>query len=167
MKRNALFICILTLAIISYFSLFLLMFYFPFVSQQKEITPSVSSTQQANSYLSDWNISSSAQESYFASSDHSAFGEGFRYSVLSGSISLSNSTCNRRGDRLSKTTGNGADVNITWFLNDVWDALDVPAENRCTIAKCDWTLFRTDNGSKLLIATSKNSNTVYIAEQIL
>lgn len=166
-KRNAFFICILTLAIISYFSLFLLMFYFPFVSHQKELTPSFSATQQTNSYLSDWNIFSSAQENYYASSDHSAFGEGSRYSVLSGSISLSNSTCNRQGDRLSKTTGNGADISITWFLNDVWDALDVPAENRCTIAKCDWTLFRTNNGSKLLIATTKNSNTVYIAEQIL
>lgn len=82
MKRNALFICTLTLAIISYLFLFLLMFYFPFIPHQKEITPSVSATQQANSYLSDWNIFSSAQESYFASSDHSAFGEGFRYSVL-------------------------------------------------------------------------------------
>lgn len=58
-------------------------------------------------------------------------------------------------------------MNIAWFLCDVWDALEVPEEERCRISQCSWTLFRTSNGNKLLIASLKNSNTVYIAEQIL
>lgn len=166
-KQNAFFVCLFVLAIISYFSLLLFMFYSPFSSKQKEFVPRTSSFQQTNIYLRNWNISTSAQETFYASSDHSAFGEGFRYSVLSGPIALSNLTRDNRGNHITKTTGHGADVNIVWFLSDIWEALEVPEERRCPIAQCDWTLFRTSDESKLLIAISKDNNATYIAEQIL
>lgn len=167
-KKHTVFIWlfILTMAI-SYFSLFLLMFYLPFAEQRKEIVPSTSTMQQTDSYLQNWNISTSTQENYYASSDHSSFGEGFRYSVLSGLIVQSNPTRDKRGNYLTKTVGSGSDMNVVWFLCDVWDALEVPEEERCQISQCNWTLFRTSNGNKLLIASLKNSNTIYIAEQIL
>lgn len=167
LKQRAFFVCLFALAIISYFSLFLFMFYSPFTSKQKEFVPPISHKQQTNIYLQNWNIFTSGQETYYASSDHSAFGEGFRYSVLSGPIALPNSTSNKRGDHFTKTTGHGSDINITWFLSDIWEALEIPEEKRCPIAQCDWTLFRTSDGSKLLIAISKDNNVVYAAEQIL
>lgn len=137
------------------------------ISPKKNTTQSNAPLQNTSAYLQTWNIySESFKENYYASSDHSAFDEGFRYSVLSGSIAL-NSSSNKRGDCLTKTTGNGSDLNVTWFLNDVWDALDVPTENRCPIAHCNWVIFSTDGGDRLLIATSKDDNTIYVAEQIL
>ena len=164
-KAHTIFIWLFVLAIISYFSLFLLMFYLPFAEQRKETDTPISTMQQTDTFLRNWNISISAQENYYASSDHSSFGEGFRYSVLSGSIGQSNPTRDKQGNLLTKTVGSGTD--IAWFLCDVWDALEVPEEERCRISQCSWTLFRTSNGNKLLIASLKNSNTVYIAEQIL
>ncbi len=151
------------LAILGYLALLFCFLIFP----QKNTTQSNTPLQNTSAYLQTWNIySESFKENYYASSDHSAFGEGFQYSVLSGSITL-NSSSNKRGDCLTKTTGNGSDLNVTWFLNDVWDALDVPTENRCPIAHCNWVIFSTDGGDRLLIATSKDDNTIYVAEQIL
>lgn len=166
-KPNTGLIWLFILAVISYFLLFLLMFYLPFAEQRKETIPPSSTIQQTDTYLRNWNISTSAQEKYYASSDHSSFGEGFRYSVLSGPIVQSNPTRDKQGNHLTKTVGSGTDMNIAWFLCDVWDALEVPEEERCQISQCSWILFRTSNGNKLLIASLKNSNTVYIAEQIL
>lgn len=167
MKQTVTLTFLLITAVIAYFSLILAMFYFPFASRNTT-TPIDSSVQNTNEYLSSWNISlSGCKESYYASSDHSSFGEGFRYSVLSGSISSPSPNCNKRGEHLTKTIGRGTELNITWFLNDVWSALEVPTENRCSTAQCDWTLFSTNNNSKLLIVTSKKDNAVYIAEQLL
>ena len=133
-KAHTIFIWLFILAIISYFSLFLLMFYIPFAEQRKETDPPISTMQQTDTYLRNWNISISAQENYYASSDHSSFGEGFRYSVLSGSIGQSNPTRDKQGNLLTKTVGSGTDMNIAWFLCDVWDALEVPEEERCQIS---------------------------------
>ena len=156
----------IVLAVVTYFFLILMMFYIPFSFQKNTAPQSDISIQNTNEYLSSWNLSLSGyKEIYYASSDHSSFGEGFRYSVLSGSIPSLNSAKNKRGENLTKSVGHGTELNISWFLNDVWDALEVPAENRCSTGQCDWTLFSTDNGDKLLIVVSENK--IYIAEQLL
>lgn len=74
-KAHTIFIWLFVLAIISYFSLFLLMFYLPFAEQRKETDTPISTMQQTDTFLRNWNISISAQENYYASSDHSSFGD--------------------------------------------------------------------------------------------
>jgi len=116
----------------------------------------------------DWGIQiSSCQEHYFAESDHTAFGEGNRYSVLSGPVAFSAIPQNTRGEKITRTAGSGADQNAVWFLSDVWYALDVPVEQRCSLALCDWTTLSTEDGSRILVAISKPDHTVYVAESLL
>lgn len=141
------------------------MFYAPFLRHGEErAEPKVHAVEDYEK----WGVSvSGCEELYFAESDHSAFGEGYRYSVLSGAAGISEMQYNRDGKKLTKTTGSGSDYNAAGFLSDVWMALEVPDEERCTLSTCSWTCLCTENGSQILIAESETGDTVYIAEQLL
>lgn len=118
-------------------------------------------------YRKKWNISiSSCKEEYFTESDHTAFNEGDRYSVLNGTISLPDSGYNQRGEKITKTSGSGADLNAGQFAGDVWYTLDVPEEYRFSFSEYSWVLYSTEDGDKLLIVFPKDEETLYIAEAL-
>lgn len=147
-------------------SLFLLAMLMSYSPPQQEV-PEVP-VHAVEAYKNRWNLSiSSCQEQYYAASDHTAFGEGTRYSVLIGSVALSDSILNHYGEQLTKIAGDSPDLDVYGFLSDVWMALEIPEEDRCAIAQCKWTVLASEDGSKILIAEEKDDDIVYIAEQIL
>lgn len=137
--------------------------------QDSEISPeNPHSPQAAEEYRKEWNINiASCQEEFFASSDHDAFGEGFRYSILDGSVSFPGSSVNDKGDSISQVTGDDALFEAGSFIEDVFEALNVPSEYRLALPQCDWILYYQDDGSKFLVAKSDASNCSYIVEQLL
>lgn len=155
--------------VVLFIGIVLILFYFPFISQGSENrSESPHSPQAVEEYQKEWNINiASCQEVYFASSDHDAFGEGFRYSVLNGIVSFPVSSMNEKGDAISQVTGDRALFDAGSFIEDVWNALDVPADYRLSLSQCDWKLYCQDDGSILLAANSSTSNCSYIVEQLL
>lgn len=118
-------------------------------------------------YSNKWNLYvSSCQELYFATSDHTAFNEGCRYSVLRGFVPVSSATTNRRGERLTKRTGSGWNENIGYMLDDVYRILEIPADARYSMADCDWTVISSENGSRVLVARNESENIMIIAEEL-
>lgn len=116
----------------------------------------------------EWDLNVSAcKEVFFASSDHSAFGEGFRYAVLEGTVAFPNTSVNEKGDEVFQTSGSEDLSDAGSFLEDVYTALDVPDDYRLALPKCDWVLYGQDDGSKLLVAQLNEGNMTYVAEQLL
>ena len=116
----------------------------------------------------EWDLNVSAcKEVFFASSDHSAFGEGFRYAVLEGTVAFPNTSVNEKGDEVFQTSGSEDLSDAGSFLEDVYTALDVPDDYRLALPKCDWVLYGQDDGSKLLVAKLNEGNMTYVAEQLL
>ena len=124
--------------------------------------------EAVEAYQKEWNLNISAcKEVFFASSDHSAFGEGFRYAVLEGTVALPNTSVNEKGDEVFQTSGSEDLSDAGSFLEDVYTALDVPDDYRLPLPKCDWVLYGQDDGSKLLVAKLNEGNITYVAEQLL
>lgn len=118
-------------------------------------------------YISKWNLYiSSCQELYFATSDHTAFNEGCRYSVLRGNVVVPSATRNRRGEQISKRTGNGFNEMIGNMLEDVCYILAIPKEQRYSMTECDWAMLSSDNGSRVLIVKNKAEDVVIVAEEL-
>lgn len=116
----------------------------------------------------EWDLNVSAcKEVFFASADHSAFGEGFRYAVLEGTVAFPNTSVNEKGDEVFQTSGSEDLSDAGSFLEDVYTALDVPDDYRLALPKCDWVLYGQDDGSKLLVAQLNEGNMTYVAEQLL
>lgn len=115
-----------------------------------------------------WGISiSDCDEQYFVESDHSAFNEGFRYSILSGYVSIGSRGNNTFRGEIATTTGNRYNEEIASFLLDVWIGLDIPTEKRFSLEQCNWTHFRLENGSQIIIAKSRSDSLIYVAEVLL
>ena len=124
--------------------------------------------EAVEAYQKEWNLNISAcKEVFFASSDHSAFGEGFRYAVLEGAVAFPNTSVNEKGDEVFQTSGSEDLSDAGSFLEDVYTALDVPDDYRLALPKCDWVLYGQDDGSKLLVAKLNEGNITYVAEQLL
>lgn len=119
-------------------------------------------------FSSRWNVDiSSCRELYSAESDHTAFGEGDRYCILTGPVIIGEEGYNHSGDVLSFTRGEGSDLNAFWFLTDVWNQLEVPSDNRFSLSNASWVSISTENNSRILIVTAEDGDMTYIAEQIL
>ena len=124
--------------------------------------------EAVEAYQKKWNLNVSAyKEVFFASSDHSAFGEGFRYAVLEGAVAFPKSSANKKGDAVFQTSESKDLSDAGSFLEDVYIALDVPDDYRLPLPKCDWVLYGQDDGSKLLVAKLNEENMTYVAEQLL
>ena len=116
-------------------------------------------------YWEKWHINISPYRELFShESIHPAFGDGFRYSVLSGIVIVPTVSRNSYGEEITVITGTGADPNAIWFLNDVWTSLKVPFDQRCSLRDSDWTKLSLKDGSRLLLINLPNSNLCYIAE---
>lgn len=114
-----------------------------------------------------WGISISAcSELFFTESDHSAFNEGFRYSVLSGPVGISpqNSQISKK---ILTTTGYGKDEIVNSFLIDAWTALEISKEGRFSLKDCSWISLELENGSRLVVAKSTSKSHIYIIEMLL
>ena len=165
--------------VVLFIGIVLILFYFPFISQGSENrSESPHSPQAVEEYQKRRrNCTTRGVEGYAkrssricrfpASSDHDAFGEGFRYSVLNGTVSFPVSSMNEKGDAISQVTGDRDLFDAGSFIEDVWNALDVPADYRLSLSQCDWKLYCQDDGSILLAANSSTSNCSYIVEQLL
>lgn len=124
--------------------------------------------EAVEAYQKEWNLNVSAcKEVFFASSDHSAFGEGFRYAVLEGTVAFPNTSVNEKRDEIFQTFGSENLSDAGAFLEDVYTALDVPDDYHLPLPKCDWVLYGQDDGSKLLVAKLNEGNMTYVVEQLL
>ena len=124
--------------------------------------------EAVEAYQKEWNLNISAcKEVFFASSDHRAFGEGFRYAVLEGTAAFLDLPVNGKGADITQMFGNEASSDAGYFLEDVFTALDVPNEYRLALPKCEWVLYEQSDGSKLLLAKLDEENLIYLAEQLL
>ena len=124
--------------------------------------------EAVEAYQKEWNVNISAcKEVFFASSDHRAFGEGFRYAVLEGTAAFLDLPVNGKGADITQMFGNEASSDAGYFLEDVFTALDVPNEYRLALPKCEWVLYEQSDGSKLLLAKLDEENLIYLAEQLL
>lgn len=133
--------------------------------QYNSIEPRIHAVEE---YRMRWGINiSSCEEVYYATDDHTAFGEGDRYSVLRGTMPVASAAYNNLGEKISETVGNGTDINAFGFISDVWNALEVPEEWRFSMLQCKWTLFSTEDGSKIIVVKSEDDNRIYIAEMIM
>lgn len=72
-------------------------------------------------YYQTWGvITQNCNERYFVESDHTAFNEGFRYSVFDGRAAFSGKRIDKNGDKRTIIHGSGADVYILSLLADTY-----------------------------------------------
>lgn len=160
-----LFFLLITTTILLCFLLYCLLFV---NSDPEDLSENQAYLEAAELYQKEWNLNVSAcKEVFFASSDHSAFGEGFRYAVLEGTVTFPNTSFNEKGNEIFQTSGNEELSDAGFFLEDVYTALDVPDNYRLALPKCDWVLYEQGDGSKLLLAKLNEENLIYLAEQLL
>lgn len=77
-------------------------------------------------YYQTWGvITQNCNERYFVESDHTAFNEGFRYSVFDGRAVFSGKRIDKNGDKRTIIHGSGADVYILSLLADTYRTLDM------------------------------------------
>ena len=124
-----------------------------------------------NPYRLLWGILINAQctELFISESDHQAFGEGFRYSVLSPSNSVfvnENATTAFVKSETTKATGHGYDSDIDNFFRTIWKRLKVPKEFQYTFMSdsFSWTKLSKDDGSQVCVIYSIDDQCTYIAE---
>lgn len=124
-------------------------------------------------YAANWGvyIRDQSAELFYAESDHDAFGEGERYSVLTAPfeervLGIGASGNDSQADSITYTHGVHSDEEIQQFFSYVWEYLSVPEEYQCSLDDAMWQRLTKEDGSAMVIVTLSSENTVYIAEEL-
>lgn len=118
-------------------------------------------------YYQTWGvITQNCNERYFAESDHTAFNEGFRYSVFDGRAVFSGKRIDKNGDKRTIIHGRGADVYILSLLADTYRTLDICDEEKCKVNLCTWAVSISKSGSKMAIMWDIEQNKTYVVEAL-
>lgn len=136
--------------------------------QKSSAAHNAAASPKKTNYYQSWGVfTQNCHERYFVESDHTAFNEGFRYSVFDGMAVFSEKRNDKNGNKRTIIHGSGADINISGLLADTYRSLDIGDEEKCKVNLCTWAVSISKNGSKMAIIWDTEQNKTYVVEALL
>ena len=124
-------------------------------------------------YRLNWGITIGEEykEKYYAETDHGAFGEGYRFSVLftegAHKIAVPQQPPYMDHFTREKISGSGHNDDVRKMVENVWEQLEIPAEHKYHISESNWSVILDDHSHSFVVVFFVwDTNIVCLAEKL-